>query len=358
MQKNSDINIVNAISPIGQQPEPSEVAAKPKIALIGAGGTISTRSTQGSLDLVNYMTDGVTMHVDELVQALPQVHAIADIVAVKFRAVSSTSIAFEEWKALTQTVDQIAATQPDVDGVVILHGTATMEETAYMLHLTCKVNIPIVLVGAQRPLSALSSDAPLNLLNAVRVAGHAQTRGMGVLVCLNDEIHAAREVTKASTARLHAFRSPDFGIIGQIDAGEVAFYRQPLRRWGPNSQFDIRDMKQLPRVDIAYAYAGDDGAVIRALVNTGAKGIVIAAFAGGRLSTAQTSACREAQHKGVVIVLSTRAGSGKAMIDAQLQSMGMVAADNLNPQKARILLALSLSQTNDPEQLKHIFASY
>lgn len=358
MQKEIEINAAHAQTQTGEKSQTPTVKSKPKIAVIGAGGTISTRSAQGPLDLVNYMTEGITLHAEELLDELPQVHNIAEIIAVKFRAASSTSIAFNEWKKLALALEDIVATHPDLNGVVILHGTATMEETAYMLHLTCKVSIPVVLVGSQRPLSALSSDAPLNLLNAIRVACSASAQGMGVLVCLNDEIHAAREVTKAATTRLHAFRSPDFGIIGQIDAGEVSFYRQPLRRWGPDSQFEIRSLAQLPRVDIAYAYAGDDGTVIRALIDAHAKGIVIAAFPGGRLSAAQITACQEAQAKGIVIVLSTRAGSGKAMLDIKLRSMGIIAADNLNPQKARILLALALTQTCEQSQLEHIFASY
>lgn len=334
------------------------MASKPKVAVIGAGGTISTRSSIGPLDLVDYMTSGTTLHVDELLKAVPQVDDIAQIVPVQFRAVSSTSIAFAEWKALVLTLDRVAAEHPDLAGVVILHGTATLEETAYMLHLTSKVSVPVVFAGSQRPLSALSSDAPMNLVNAVRVASSAEARGMGVLVCLNDEIQAARDVTKTSTSRLHTFRTPDFGILGQVDGDLVNFYRRPLRRGPAESEFDIRSIAQLPRVDVAYAYAGDDGAVIRSISAVGAAGLVVAAFAGGRLSGAQADACAQARAAGLAVVLSTRAGSGRAMLDAKLRRLGLVAADNLNPQKARVLLSLALTRTRSTEELERVFASY
>lgn len=345
-------------SDASRRPQGREPGRRPRVAVIGAGGTICSRSARGALDLVDYMAHGTTLHVEALLEAVPQVHDIADIVPVRFRAVSSTSIAFEDWKALVLAVDALAAGHPDLDGVVILHGTATLEETAYMLQLTAKADIPVVLVGSQRPLSALSSDGPMNLVNALRAAASPAARGLGVLVCLNDEIHAAREVTKSATSRLHAFRTPDFGILGQADGDAVAFYRRPARRGGADTEFDIRGLDALPRVDVAYAYAGDDGTVIRALSAARAKGIVIAAFPGGRLSAAQTQACVEARRDGAVIVLSTRAGSGRAMLDARLREMGILAADNLNPQKARILLSLALTRTDDGRELERIFATY
>ena len=181
---------------------------------------------------------------------------------------------------------------------------------------------------------------------------------MGVLVCLNDEIQAAREVTKTSTARLQTFRTPDFGILGQADGDGIYFYRRPLRKSAPLTEFDIRQLDALPRVDIAYAFAGDDGTAIRAFVQAGAKGIVVAAFPGGILSPQETQACEQAVASGVVVVLSTRAGSGRAMVNSALRGAGFIAADNLNPQKARILLSLALTKTNDPQAIATLFATY
>lgn len=334
------------------------MSSKPKVAVIGTGGTITSLSALGPLDLVEYTARGSMLEADALVEFFPLVREIADIVPVRFRAVPSTAIAFPDWKAIVLAADQVVAEHPDLAGIVVLHGTATLEETAYALNLAAKVSVTIVVVGSQRPASALSSDAGLNFLNAVRVAASAQARGMGVLVCLNDEIQAAREVTKTSTARLQTFRTPDFGILGQADGDAVCFYRRPLRRSAPDTEFDIRPLGALPRVDIAYSFAGDDGTAVRAFVQAGAQGIVVAAFPGGILAPQQTIACNEAVAAGVTVVLSTRAGSGRAMVNSALQGAGFIAADNLNPQKARILLALGLTRTRKREEIARMFSMY
>src|SRR5215510_1619874 len=189
------------------------------------------------------------------------------------------------------------------DGVVLTHGTATLEETAYFLNLVLKTDVPVVVVGSQRPANMISSDAAMNLLGAVRTAGSRDARGLGVLVLLNDEIQAAREVTKASTARLETFRSPDLGMLGYADAdGCVAIYRRPARRHTPDTEFDVRGRRDLPRVDIAYSYAGADGAAIEAFVAAGARGIVTASLAPGANTTAELEALRAARARGVLIV--------------------------------------------------------
>ena len=178
-------------------------------------------------------------------------------------------------------IHRVAAERPDIAGFVITHGTATLEETAYFLHLALKTDKPVVLVGAQRPASALSTDAGMNLLGAIRVASAEAARGLGVLVVLNDEIQSAREVTKTSTYRLQTFRSPDFGALGHIDGDGVHIYRHPMRRHAPDTEFDVSKLDGLPRVDIAYSYAGADGTVVDALVAAGARGIVSAGLAPG-----------------------------------------------------------------------------
>ncbi len=240
----------------------------------------------------------------------------------------------------------------------MLHGTATLEETAYALNLTAKVDVPIVVVGSQRPASALSTDAGLNLVNAVRTAASPQARGMGVLVCLNDEVQSAREVTKTSTARVQTFRSPDFGVLGHADGDAVVFYRRPTRKHAPDTEFDIRQLDALPRVDIAYSYAGDDGAATRAFVAAGAKGIVAAAFAPGLLSPPEMDALKAALAAGVTVVVSSRAGSGRTFESSRLRNIGLLTADNLKTQKARILLALALTKTSDPAEIRRMFATY
>lgn len=334
------------------------MTTKPKVAVIGTGGTITSLSAIGPLDLYEYTATGTMLEADQLIERFPEVRQVAVIVPVRFKAVPSTAVSFPEWRQVVIEADKVVARHPDIAGIVVLHGTATLEETAYALNLTTKVGVPIVLVGAQRPASALSTDAGLNLVNAVRVAASPAARGMGVLVCLNDEIQAAREVTKTSTARLQTFRSPDFGVLGHADGDAVNFYRRPLRRHAPDTEFDIRGLDALPRVDIAYSYAGDDGAAIRAFVAAGAKGIVCAAFAPGLLSPPEMEAAREAVKAGVAVLVSSRAGSGRTFPSSKVVEAGLIPADNLNPQKARILLALALTRTRDPAEIRRMLATY
>jgi L-asparaginase len=334
------------------------MATKPKVAVIGTGGTITSLSGIGPLDLFEYTSSGRMLEADEMVERYADVRQVAEVVPIRFKAIPSTAVAFPEWKAVVLAAEKAVADHPDLAGIVVLHGTATLEETAYALNLTAKVNVPIVVVGAQRPASALSGDAGLNLVNAVRVAGHPASRGLGVLVCLNDEIQAAREVTKTSTARLQTFRTPDFGVLGHADGDAITYYRQPMRRRAPDTEFDIRGLDALPRVDIAYSYAGDDGTAIRAFVAAGAKGIVLAAFAPGLLSPPEMEAAKEAVAAGVVVAASTRAGSGRTFHPQRSREAGFLAADNLTPQKARILLALALTRTSDKAEIARMFATY
>jgi L-asparaginase len=331
--------------------------SKPKIAFVGTGGTIASLG-EGPLDLQNYGASGKVMHADETLARWPETALVADVIAVPYRNIPSTAIDFTDWRLLVKLCDQLVADHPDLAGIVIGHGTATLEETAYMLNLALKVDVPVVLVGAQRPSSALSTDAGMNLVNAIRVAASPDARGMGVLVVLNDEIHAAREVTKTATLRLQTFRTPDFGVLGHADGDAVAFYRRPLRRHAPDTEFDIRGLPVLPRVDIAYAYAGGDGTAVRAFVAAGAQGIVSAGFAPGFSPPGDFAALQAAAAEGVVLVQSTRAGSGRTYRNTRLRDAGILIADNLNPQKARILLSLALTVTREPPEIERIFRTY
>jgi L-asparaginase len=329
----------------------------PKVAFIGTGGTIASLG-RGPLDLQDYGAIGNVMHAEEIVAKWPVVNQVAEVIPVKYRNIPSTAIDFADWKALAALCRQLPQEHPGLDGIVIGHGTATLEETAYFLNLTLKTAIPVVLVGAQRPSSALSSDAGMNLVNAVRVAASPDSHGMGVLVLLNDEIHAAREVTKTSTLRLQAFRTPDFGVLGHADGDEVVFYRHPVRRRAPDTEFDISDIEMLPRVDISYSYAGGDGTAVRAFVAAGARGIVSAGFAPGFTPPGEAEALKDAVDRGIVVVQSTRAGSGRTFRSTRLKANGLLIADNLNPQKARILLTLALTRSQDPDEIMRIFRTY
>jgi L-asparaginase len=330
---------------------------KPKVAFIGTGGTIASLGV-GPLDLQNYGATDNVMHADEIIARWPETALVADVLPVRYRNIPSTAIDFPDWRALLKLCEQIVAEHADIAGIVIGHGTATLEETAYFLNLTLKVSVPVVLVGAQRPSSALSTDAGLNLVNAIRVAASPDARGLGVLVVLNDEIQAARDVSKTSTLRLQTFRSRDFGVLGHADGDAIAFYRRPLRRCYPDTDFNVRALETLPRVDVSYAYAGADGADVRAFIAAGAQGIVSAGFAPGFPSPGQAAALREATSHGITVVQSTRAGSGRTFRGKRLAEAGILIADNLNPQKARILLALALTVTNDPDRIADMFRTY
>lgn len=330
--------------------------SKPRIAVIGTGGTISSIG-KTPLDILDYGANKTRLPVDGIIEMFPEVHEVAEVLPVPYKAISSEAVGFAEWRDLVLKIDELTQ-EHDLDGIVVTHGTASLEETAYMLHLTVKADLPIVVVGSQRPASALSSDAGFNLVNGIRTAAAPEARGMGVMTLLNDEIQCAREVTKTSTFRMQTFRSPDFGCLGHADGDAVAFYRKPLRRHAPDTEFDIRGLEALPRVDIAYAYTGSDGTAARAFVEAGAEGIVSAGFAPGFCGPGDEAVLVEAARKGVIVVQSTRVGSGRTFKSTRLSGNGFLVADNLNPQKARILLSLALSVTKDPAEIERIFRTY
>jgi L-asparaginase len=335
-----------------------DLGALPKVAVIGTGGTICSIG-KTPFDILDYGANNTMLHADELLQRFPEVLTLADVIPVRFRAVPSPNITFPDWRALLLLLDETVAATPDLKGIVILHGTASLEETAYFLSLTAKIDIPIVVVGSQRPASALSTDAGMNLANAIRTAACPEAHGMGVMVLLNDEIQAARDVTKTSTFRLQTFRTADFGVLGHADGDKVVFYRKPLRRAAPDTEFDVRGLEALPRVDIVYSYIGSDGTASRAFIAAGAEGIVSAGFAPGFAGAGEAAVLAEAiASKGIVVVQSTRAGSGRTVRTTKLRELGFLAADNLTPQKARILLSLALTISDEPSEIERIFATY
>ncbi len=327
--------------------------ARPTVAVIGTGGTISSLGHH-SLELATYVDHATVMEVGDLIAKVPELDRVADVVPVPFRAIPSTAMGPAVWPELLAIVHETAA-RPDVDGIAVTHGTATLEETAYFLNLTVETDKTVVLVGAQRPASGLSTDAFLNLLNAVRVAGAPEARGMGVLTVLNDEIHAAREVTKTHSARAQTFKAPDFGVLGHADEDRVAIYRRPVRVHAPEAARELGLPDRLPRVEIAYSYGGSDGAVLRAMADLGAEGIVMAALAPGNPTPEEHEVMEEVMARGVVFVMGTRAGAGRLVPLERRRPKGTVLADNLTVQKARILLMLGLARTKDPEELQALF---
>lgn len=332
-------------------------ASKPRVAVIGTGGTISSVGRH-SLDLVAYVENKKIYQVDELLDAFPETKAQAEVVPVRLRAMPSTALGPAEWLEINARIHALFDEDPGLAGFVVTHGTATLEETAYFLNLAAKVPVPIVLVGAQRPASGLGTDAGINLVNAIRVAAEPASRGRGVLVVLNDEIQFARDVTKTSTLRLQTFRSGDFGALGHADCDRIAYYRMPERRRAPDTEFDPRGLDALPRVDISLTYAGSDGASIRAFAAAGAKGIVVATMAPGYVTPAEFEVLGEVARQGVRIVHSTRAGSGRVADVASRRVPGTILADNLTPQKARVLLTLALTRAADGAEIQRMFDTY
>ncbi len=329
-----------------------------KVLFIGTGGTMSALSSVGPFDIQDYGSKGRFMEADEIIDHWPMVRQLADVVPIRYRNVASTALGPPEWLEILALCHSSFAAHPDAAGIVVGHGTATLEETAYFLSLTHRLPIPIVVVGAQRPSSGLSSDAGMNLANAIRVAADPGARGLGALVLLNDEINAARDVTKTSTGRMQTFRSADFGCLGHADGDRIAWYRKPLRRVAPDTEFDLSGITTLPRVDVMVSYAGSDGAAVGAYMAAGAKGIVIGGFAPGFVSPAEADALSRAQQAGVAIVVSSRAGSGRVFGTTKKRDLGFIEADNLTPQKARILLMLALTRTQHPADIARIFGEY
>jgi L-asparaginase len=329
----------------------------PRIAVIGTGGTISSLGAS-SLDVLDYPDFGQKLSCEALLDRFPEARLVADPVTMTFRQVGSTEIGPKEWVELRALIHRIARDDPGVAGFVIPHGTATLEETAFFLNLTLASAQPVVLVGAQRPASALGTDAGMNLVNALRVAGSSEARDKGVLVVLNDEIHAARDVVKTSTYRLQTFRSFDFGVLGHVDGDGVHFYRAPVRAHMPDTPFAPLAFGEMPRVDIVYSYGGADGALVDAAVAAGARGIVSAGFAPGSPTPQQRAALERAARSGVVVVQCSRAASGRVAPRRRLRESGIVAGEDLSPQKARILLMLALLRTAGIDEIQQAFQTY
>ena len=331
----------------------------PVVWVLSTGGTISGRGASPT-SLAEYKAGALLG--EELVRAVPEIQQVATVKVEQIANVSSTAITTAHWLTLANRVNAIFAADPHTAGVVITHGTNTLEETAYFLNLTVKHDRPVVLVGSMRPASAISADGPLNLLNAVRTAASPESRGKGVLVVLNDEINAARDVTKTNTYRVETFRAPELGLLGYVDADRVSFYRAPTRRHTRDSEFDVRGLTELPKVDIVYSYVEPNTAIVRALVAGGVGGIVFAGTGAGGLSTGERDAVKSAASlppsSRPIFVRSNRTGNGRVIGTAEYEELNMIAADTLNPQKARILLMLALTKTKDPSVIQRMFTEY
>ncbi|ACB74433.1 type II asparaginase [Opitutus terrae] len=330
-------------------------APLPRIRLLATGGTIAGAQT----DAVARGYHAAAFSIDALVAAVPQLATLARLDVEQVAAIGSQDMDEGVWLQLAARTEAALA-QPDIAGIVVTHGTDTMEETAFFLNLVVRSAKPVVLVGAMRPATAISADGPMNLYNAVAVAAHPDTHGRGVLVVANDEIHFAREVAKTNTTQLGTFRATHRGLAGVVNAGRLHLYAPPVRRHTCTSEFSVAGRSELPRVDIVYAYAGMGRELIDAAVAAGARGIVIAGVGDGNLNARALRAAADAAQRGVVIVRSSRTGGGvvERNIEIDDDRHGFVAADELNPQKARVLLMLALTKTPDPRAVQEIFFTY
>jgi len=324
----------------------------PRVAVLATGGTIAGQAGDSS-KTAGYKAGVVG--VDKLLDAVPALGSVARIHAEQIASIDSKDMSAALWTQLARRIDELLA-QDDIDGVVVTHGTDTLEETAYLLHLTVKSAKPVVLTAAMRPSTALSADGPLNLLNAVTVAASKDAAGKGVLVAFNNQIHSARDVTKTSTYAVDAFRSPETGLLGFVQDGRVEFQRTVVRAHTVASEFAVAD--RWPMVEIVASYADVSRVTVDALVAAGVRGIVVAGTGNGSMHAVLTQALADAVKQGVAVVRASRVGSGHVMRNgaANDDALGTVSAGTLNPYKARVLLMLAVA--SNVQEVQRVFDVY
>ena len=334
---------------------PPESTDLPSVVVMATGGTIA--GTASAADNGSYLAGDLP--VDALINAVPEAKQLANLTGIQIASIGSQDMNDQVWMKLAQELDDQLSDE-SVSGAVITHGTDTMEETAFYLNLVVDSDKPVVLTGAMRPATALSADGPLNLYNSVAVAASTKARGHGVLVVANDSIHGAREVVKTNTLTVQTFESPNMGLLGALHYGSFRMFRKPQKKHTTDSIFSIRKIEELPRVVVIFAHSNMKGDLISAAVEMGAKGIVLAGVGNGNTSQLAIAAMSEARDRGVVIVRSTRSASGAVLRNQEIDddALGFVVSDQLNPAKARVLLQLGLTQTNDVKEIQEYFWTY
>ena len=327
----------------------------PNIVILATGGTIAGAAATGTQS--GYTSGQVT--IDAMVNAVPGITKLANIKGEQISNVGSQDMSFEIMLNLAKRINEIDATKT-ASGVVITHGTDTMEETAYFLNLTTKTDMPVVLVGSMRPSTAVSADGPLNLYNAVAVAADPNAQGRGVLLVMNDWIHSAQTLTKVSTTAVQTFMSPLRGLIGTTSYGVNDYYRYPDQKFGKKSEFSTEGVTKLPRVDIIYADVDMPADLIDASVERGAKGIVIAGVGDGNMNAGTLEAAKKASKAGITVVRCSRVPIGTVLVNGEVndKDFGTICGDELNPQKARVLLMLALQKKRSWEDMQKLFIEY
>ncbi|WP_053843807.1 asparaginase [Paracidovorax avenae] len=346
--------LLAAGTPAWSQAQPA-APAKPRIVIVATGGTIAGAGASSAN--VNAYQSAV-VGVDKLLAAVPELRNVADVRGEQLLQIGSESFNNQRWYQLARRVSDLLKSD-DVDGVVITHGTDTMEETAYLLNLTLKSTKPVVLTGAMRPSTALSADGPLNVYNAVIVAGSKQAAGLGTLVVMNDEIHGARDLTKIQSLKVETFHS-QYGPLGMVAEGQPRFYRIPARPHTTQSEFDIEQIPQMAETNVVYTHGNMNRIALDAFAAAGSKGIVWAGFGAGSVPDYMDAPLKEARAKGMVIVRTTRLAYGYTVRNGETNDdkNDYVVAEDQNPGKARILLALALTKTRDTRELQRIFWKY
>ena len=330
----------------------------PLVWLLGTGGTIAATGAP-RLTFYEYGVPGQRLDVHQNLERIPEVKDFAQVKAEHLWQAGSGSLGPTRWLELSKKINSIFQNDSNVNGVVVTHGTSSMEETAYWLNLTVKSQNPVVVTGTMRPPSAMGTDSDNNLLGSIILAGSQEAQGMGVTIMLNDEINAARDVTKQNSYRVQTFGSREVGLLGYVDSDlKPVFYRAPTRKHTYQTEFDVSNLDDLPKVYILYAYEGVDDLLARTLIDAKAPGIVLASMGPGAAGQALSEALVEARQKGANVVVTTRAGAGRIIRTSVYRKNGMVAGDNLSPQKARILLQLALTRTQDPEEIQRMFDTY
>lgn len=350
---------VPTYAPMPPKPTTSDVKELPTVVLMSMGGTIASRG-EPRLNVTNYGGDKYPrVEPQDWIDDLPELESIATVILDNQRAPADrpSSETFADWKRVARRLHEHAE-NPDVDGIVVTHGTNTMSETAFYMNLTVNTRKPIVFVGSQRPWTGLSGDGPRNLFDAVRVAGSKAAWNKGVLQCMNQLITPARDVNKNIAYRVNTFNGIDVGALGFADPDQVKFYREPVRRHTWQSEFAGNDFKSLPIVEVAYSYRDAPGYTIDAMVDKGAKGIIVDGTGAGSPTYDQLEAIKRAQEKGVVVVATARTHGGRVQDTLRRRDRNIIPGDNLVPEKARILLQLALTESNDIDEITRIFNEY
>ena len=328
---------------------------KPNIRILATGGTIAGSAAS---DTATTGYKAGALGIDVLINAVPEIRNYANVSGEQICSIDSKDMSNDIWLKLSNRINELLSSS-DVDGIVITHGTDTLEETAYFLNLTVKSDKPVVIVGAMRPATAISADGPMNLLNAVRLASSPKAVGQGVLVAMNDEINGARDVTKVNTTSVSTFQAPELGFLGYMNDGNPEFYRATTRRHTANTEFSVDGLTALPYVKVIYGHADDDALFVDAAIAGGVKGIIYAGTGNGSVHKNAEAALARATAAGIVVVRSSRVGNG-TVIPAEQSYIDehFLDGDSLNPQKARVLLQLALTKTHDLAAIQQMFKEY